>query len=329
MKVAFFSSKHYEKEFLDAENSKTNHEISYFDFPLNLHTVQMAAGHDAVCIFVNDIANKAVIDKLAALKIRLIALRCAGFNNVDIKEAKLKGISVVRVPAYSPYSVAEHTVALMLTLNRKIHKAYNRVKEGNFSLEGLVGFDMHGKTVGLIGTGKIGKITAQILNGFGCKLMGYDLYPDEECKKMGMVYKTLEEIYAQSDIISLHCPLTPETKHLINSDTLKKMKNGVMLVNTSRGALIDTKAVIKYLKSGHIGYLALDVYEEEADLFFEDLSNQIITDDVFSRLLTFPNVLITGHQAFFTKNALSNIAETTMGNISSFENGETLKNAVN
>jgi len=328
MKIAIFSAKHYEKEFLDAANLKTHHEVTYFDFPLNPSTVHVAQDFEAICVFVNDVVNKAVIDNLATLKIKIIALRCAGFNNVDLKEANLKGIPVVRVPAYSPYSVAEHTVALMLSLNRKIHKAYNRVKEGNFSLEGLVGFDMHGKTVGLIGTGKIGKITANILSGFGCNLIGYDLFPDEECKKIGLTYTSLDEIYSKADIISLHCPLTPETKHLINADSLKKMKHGVMLVNTSRGALIDTKAVIKSLKSGQIGYLALDVYEEEADLFFEDLSNQIITDDVFSRLLTFPNVLITGHQAFFTQNALTNIAETTMENMAAFERGEPLLNAV-
>ncbi|MBY0427470.1 MAG: 2-hydroxyacid dehydrogenase, partial [Cytophagales bacterium] len=279
MKVAIFSSKHYEKEFLEHANAVHHHELTFFEFPLNHATVHVTKGFDAICVFVNDVVDKHVVTQLASYNIKLIALRCAGFNNVDLVTAKSLGISVVRVPAYSPYSVAEHTVALMLTLNRKIHKAYNRVKEGNFSLEGLVGFDMHGKTVGLIGTGKIGKITAQILNGFGCHLLGYDIFQDEDCKKLGLKYTSLDEIYAQSDIISLHCPLTPETKHLIDAVSLKKMKKGVMLVNTSRGALIDTKAVIKSLKSGHIGYLALDVYEEEADLFFEDLSSQIITDD--------------------------------------------------
>ncbi len=328
MKVAIFSAKHYEKEYLESANAVTKHKLVYLEFPLNAHTAHTANGFDVVSVFVNDTVDKSTLEKLASKGVKLVALRCAGYNNVDLDAAKSLNIPVVRVPAYSPYSVAEHAVALMLAINRKIHRAYNRVREGDFSLEGLVGFDMHGKTVGIIGTGKIGKITAQILNGFGCKLLGYDVYPDEALKQLGLVYTSLDQLYSEADIISLHCPLSPETKHLINTQSIAKMKKGVMLVNTSRGALVDTKAVIKALKSGKIGYLALDVYEEEADLFFEDLSNQVITDDVFSRLLTFPNVLITGHQAFFTTNALTSIAETTMNSIKAFEKGLPLENQV-
>jgi D-lactate dehydrogenase len=269
-----------------------------------------------------------VIQKLADAGVKLIALRCAGYNNVDLPAAAQAGLQVVRVPAYSPYSVAEHTVALILTLNRKTHRAFNRVKEGNFSLNGLMGFDLYGKTVGLIGLGKIGKVTARILKGFGCQVLGYDVATDPECEQMGVVYSTLDEIYTQSDIISLHCPLTPQTRHLINRTAIAKMKRGVMLINTSRGALIDTPDVIEALKTEHIGYLGLDVYEEEADLFFEDLSEKVIQDDIFMRLLSFPNVLITGHQAFFTRNALQSIAQVTLQNISDFEQQKVLVNAV-
>ena len=259
---------------------------------------------------------------------RLIALRCAGFNNVDLKAAAELGMTVVRVPAYSPYAVAEHTVALILTLNRKLHRAYNRVREGNFSLDGLLGFDLHGRTVGIVGTGKIGRIVGQILQGFGCKILAYDLYPNPEFEASGAQYVEPLELAAKSDIITLHCPLTPETHHIVNAETINYIKPGVMLVNTSRGALIDTKAIIDGLKSKKIGYLALDVYEQEEDLFFEDLSNEVIQDDVFQRLLTFPNVIITGHQAFFTENALKNIAETTLSNITDFEKGKSCPNQV-
>jgi D-lactate dehydrogenase len=328
MQVIFFSSKTYDKQFFQSENQHQIHELYFLDVPLHAGTASLATNYQVVCIFVNDVANKEVIQTLAAVGVKLIALRCAGYNNVDISAAAQAGIQVVRVPAYSPYSVAEHTLALILTLNRKTHRAYNRVKEGNFSLNGLMGFDLHGKTVGLIGLGKIGKVTAQILKGFGCHVLGYDVATDPECEQMGVIYSSLDEIYTLSDIISLHCPLTPQTRHLINRNSITKMKRGVMLINTSRGALIDTPDVIEALKTEQIGYLGLDVYEEEADLFFEDLSEKVIQDDVFMRLLSFPNVLITGHQAFFTRNALQSIAQVTLQNISDFEQQKVLANTV-
>ena len=266
--------------------------------------------------------NPEVLKYLSEHGTRLVALRCAGFNNVDLFAAAELGITVVRVPSYSPEAVAEHTVALVLSLNRKVHRAYARVREGNFSLEGLLGFNLHDKTFGIIGTGKIGLALSKILKGFGCTVFAYDPYPDPECKSIGVIYTDPSKLFKESDIISLHCPLTPKTHHLIDSKALAKMKKGVMLINTSRGAVIDTKAVIGALKSGKIGYLGLDVYDEEGDLFFEDLSNEVIQDDVFARLLTFPNVLITGHQAFFTREALRAIAETTLSNITDFEKGE-------
>ncbi|HEX8547645.1 MAG TPA: 2-hydroxyacid dehydrogenase [Cytophagaceae bacterium] len=324
MKITFFSFKDYEKAFFEKANTSTNFQLKFLEVPLNSTTVDLAKGSTAVCIFVNDIADKEVITKLKELGIQLIALRCAGYNNVDLEAAEENKLVVVRVPAYSPYSVAEHTFALILTLNRKIHRAYNRVREGNFSLGGLMGYDLHGKTIGLIGLGKIGMITAKIAIGFGCKVLGYDLQPNEECEKLGVEITDIETLFKSSDIISLHCPLTPETKHLINKDSLSTMKNGVMLVNTSRGALIDAVAVIESLKSGKIGHLGLDVYEEEAHLFFQDLSEKVIQDDVFMRLLSFPNVVITGHQAFLTQEALTNIAETTIENIDSYLNAEPL-----
>jgi D-lactate dehydrogenase len=258
--------------------------------------------------------------------VRLIALRCAGYNNVDLSAAKKHGVTVVRVPAYSPYAVAEHTIALMLALNRKLHRAYNRVREGNFALDGLVGFDMHGKIVGVIGTGQIGTVVAQILTGFGCPILAFDPFPNATCRSLGVRYVELNQLFAESDIITVHCPLTSENKHLINGQALEKMKNGVMLINTSRGALLDTIVITEGLKSGRIGYLGLDVYEEEEDLFFEDRSGLILSDDVFARLLTFPNVIITGHQAFFTREALLNIAATTIDNITKFENNQPLEN---
>lgn len=325
MKIAVFSAKNYDREFLNAANA-ARHEIHFFEPHLNETTVSLAAGFGAVCVFVNDRLDAAAIAKLASLEIRLIALRCAGYNNVDLKAAAKHGITVVRVPGYSPYSVAEHTICLMLALNRKLHRAYNRVREGNFALDGLVGFDLHGKTVGIIGTGKIGSVVAQILIGFGCPILAFDPIPNERCRSSGVHYLNLDELLAQSDVITLHCPLTPENKHMIDARALKKMKTGVMLINTSRGALIDTAAVIEALKSGKIGYLGLDVYEEEEQIFFEDRSGLILSDDVFSRLLTFPNVIITGHQAFFTREALENIATTTINNITKFESGRTLDN---
>lgn len=328
MNVVFFSSRNYDRQFFEQANERLGHRLHFLDVPLNESTASLAKGYDAVCVFVNDAVHAATIRVLADAGVRLIALRCAGYNNVDLAAAAEAGIKIVRVPAYSPYSVAEHTLALILTLNRKTHRAFNRVREGNFALDGLMGFDLHGLTVGLIGLGKIGLITAGILKGFGCRLLGHDIQRTEEWDRIGIESVSLDELYSQSDIISLHCPLTPQTYHLINKDSLSQMKRGVMLINTSRGALIDAKAVIKALKSGRIGYLGLDVYEEEADLFFEDLSERVIQDDVFTRLLSFPNVLITGHQAFFTRNALQNIADVTLHNITDFEKQVELVNEV-
>lgn len=325
MNVAIFSAKKYDREFLNAANGSV-HNLRFFEPHLNEETVGLATGFEAVCVFVNDHVDAAVIAKLRSLGIRLIALRCAGYNNVDLSAAAKHGITVVRVPAYSPYAVAEHTIALMLALNRKVHRAYNRVREGNFALEGLVGFDMHGKTVGLIGTGQIGTVVAQILTGFDCPTLAFDPFPNATCRSIGVQYVEPNELLAQSDIISLHCPLTPENKYIINDAAIARMKDGVMLVNTSRGALLDTVAIIDGLKSGKIGSLGLDVYEEEEEIFFEDRSELILSDDVFARLLTFPNVIITGHQAFFTREALSNIAATTIENITKFENNQPIEN---
>lgn len=328
MKVAVFSTKLYDHQFLEAANRNHHHEFAFFKPHLNRDTAVLAAGYPGVCIFVNDQADSPTLEYLAARGTRLIALRCAGFNNVDINAAAQLGIKVVRVPAYSPYAVAEHTIGMILALNRKYHRAYNRVREGNFSLDGLMGFDLHGRTVGIIGTGKIGVLVAQILKSFGCQILAYDVYHNPECTALGVEYVELGEIYSRSDIISLHCPLTPATHHLISTEAINQMKPGVMLVNTSRGALIDAHAVIKGLKSGKIGYLGLDVYEKESNLFFEDLSDVIIQDDVFERLVTFPNVLITAHQAFFTEEALRNIADTTVANITDIETGKKCPNLV-
>ncbi len=324
MKIVVFSNKPYTERFFRAANEAHGYDLDFLEARLNAETAGLAAGADAVCVFVNDILDEPVLGKLAEQGVKLIALRCAGFNNVDLPAAEKLGLSVVRVPAYSPHAVAEHTVGLMLALNRQIHRAHMRIREGNFSLEGLLGFDLHGTPAGIIGTGKIGALVAQILNGFGCELYAYDLKPNPDCEALGVRYVDLEELYKRCYILTLHCPLTPETHHLIDEEAVGKMRECVMLINTSRGALVDTKAVIAGLKSGRIGYLGLDVYEEEADLFFEDLSNQIIQDDVFARLLMFPNVIVTGHQAFFTHNALSAIAETTLSNVAAFERGECL-----
>lgn len=328
MNIIFFSSKTYDQQFFTTTNNLYQFNIKYLDVSLNKTTTVLAKGYEVVCVFVNDVVDEDIIKELASIGVKLIALRCAGFNNVDLKSANDSGIKVVRVPAYSPYSVAEHTLALILTLNRKTHRAYNRVKEGNFSLNGLMGFDLHGKTVGLIGLGKIGLVTARILKGFGCVVLGYDILQPKEVEELGIEFSSLENIYASSDIISLHCPLTPQTHHIINADSIAKMKKGVMLINTSRGALIDAKAVIEGLKNEQISNLGLDVYEEEADLFFEDLSDKVIQDDIFMRLLSFNNVLITGHQAFFTSNALQKIAEITLKNIEDFKNNLPLVNEV-
>jgi D-lactate dehydrogenase len=319
MRIVVFSSKPYDRTFLDAANRQYGYDMLFVEPRLTAETVGMAARFDAVCVFVNDRLDDAVLEQLARGGTRIVALRCAGFNNVDIPAAERLGLDVVRVPAYSPYSVAEHAAGLILTLNRKFHRAYSRVREGNFSLAGLLGFDLHGRTVGIIGTGQIGTVFARIMAGFGCRLLGHDPHPNAECESLGMASVPLNDLLAQSDIISLHCPLTPATHHLINADALQQMKTGVMLINTSRGAIVDTRAVIGGLKSGKIGYLGLDVYEEEADYFFENLSEKVIADDVLARLLTFPNVVVTGHQAFFTQDALQSIAETTLRNIGDVE----------
>lgn len=328
MRIAVFSAKPYDKLFLEKCNQQYGHELKFFKPNLDSQTVTLATGFEAVCVFVNDRLDRTIIEALDQQGIKLIALRCAGYNNVDLDTAEELGITVVRVPAYSPYAVAEHAIALILTLNRKIHRAYYRVREGNFALNGLLGFDLHSRTVGIIGTGKIGRIAGQILHGFGCRILAYDLYPNAEFAEKYGEYVTLEELLSQSDIISLHCPLTPETHHLIDAKAIAMMKPGVMLVNTSRGGLVDTQAVIKGLKSKQIGHLALDVYEQESEIFFEDLSGEIIQDDIFERLLTFPNVIITGHQAFFTEEALNNIAETTLANITVIEQNQPCTNQV-
>lgn len=326
-RITFFSAKPYDKEFFEARNIG-RFKLQFLEVPLQTATAPLAHGSDAACIFVNDAANGEALRKLHEQGVKILALRSAGFNQVDLETAKALQMPVVRVPAYSPYAVAEHTVALMMGLNRKTHKAYNRVREGNFNIAGLTGFDMFGKTVGLVGLGKIGLCTAKILAGFGCKLLGYDLYPSDEVKAAGVTFTDMKQLLTQSDIVSLHCPLTPDNFHLIDADTISLMKPGVMIINTSRGKLVDTQALIEGLKSRKIGYVGLDVYEEEADLFFEDLSNQIIEDEVFTRLTTFPNVLITSHQAFLTREALINIADTTLNNVETYLMKGEVKNGV-
>jgi D-lactate dehydrogenase len=327
-KIAFFDAKNYDIKSFNAENKKYSFEISYFENKLNSKTCYMAKDHNVVCAFVNDNLNENVINQLKEYGIKLIALRCAGYNNVDFKAAFQK-IHVTRVPAYSPYAVAEHALALMLTLNRKIHKAYLRTREGNFSLNGLLGFDMHGKTAGIVGTGKIARCLISALQGMGLTILAYDPYPDEAyAASAGIKYVSIEDLYASSDIISLHCPLNENTTKMINQNAIAKMKTGVMIVNTGRGKLIDTQALIGGLKSGKIGSAGLDVYEEESNYFFEDKSDAPITDDILARLLTFSNVVVTSHQAFFTAEALSNIAQVTLDNISDFVSGEMLKNEI-
>lgn len=316
--IAVFSSKKWVVDSFNEINKKFLFELSYLEPRLNAQTASLAKGHQAVCVFVNDHLDAKAIEGLKEHDVKLIALRCAGFNNVDIEAAHKNGIKVVRVPAYSPYAVAEHTLGLILTLNRKFHKAYTRVRDGNFALEGMLGFDLHDKTIGIIGTGKIGQVFAEIMLGLGCKILAYDKFENDDLKKKGVAYVELPDLYENSDIISLHCPLTHETYHIINEYSISAMKNGVMIINTSRGPLIDTVAVIEGLKEGKIGHLGLDVYEEEEDLFFEDYTERVIPDDMFARLLTFPNVLITSHQAFFTREAVHNIAGTTLNNVKSF-----------
>jgi len=318
MRVAVFSTKPYDRTFLEAANAAVGHDLVFFEPKLTAETAPLAEGSPVVCVFVHDVVDRPVLEALAQEGVRLVALRAAGFNNVDVPAARELGIAVCRVPAYSPYAVAEHAVALILALDRRTHRAFNRVREGNFALDGLLGFDLHGRTVGIVGTGRIGLVFARIMAGFGCRLLASDPFVNDEVVAMGAAYVPLEDLFAASDIIALHAPLTPETHHLIGRDALARMKRGVMLVNTSRGGLIDTEAVIDALKDGTIGYLGLDVYEEEDALFFEDLSQEILQDDVFARLLTFPNVLVTAHQAFFTEDALRRIAETTLANIAGF-----------
>jgi D-lactate dehydrogenase len=328
MRVAVFNTQSHDRTFLSAANDDGNHELVFFEPRLTEATLPLADGFAAVCVFVNDTLSRPVVETLARRGTRLIALRAAGFNNIDLDAAHDAGLTVVRVPAYSPHAVAEHTIALILTLNRKVHRAYQRVREGNFSLEGLLGFDLAGRRAGIVGTGNIGAIVARILHGFGCHLLAHDPVPNPVCERLGVHYVSLPELLRASDIVTLHCPLTPDTYHMIDHSALALMKRGAMLVNTGRGGLIDTRSVIAALKSGRLGFLGLDVYEEEEDLFFADRSHDVIRDDVFARLLTFPNVVITGHQGFFTEEALRAIAETTLANISAFEEGGPLPNAV-
>lgn len=322
MKVATFSTKPYDEEFLDEKAGSDAHEFVFFQNQLREETAPLAEGCQAVCVFVNDDLSEPCLKKLHAMGIGLIVLRCAGYNNVDLKVANELGMVVLRVPEYSPHAVAEYALAMLMTLGRNIHKAYSRVRDGNFALKGLMGFDLHGKTVVVLGTGRIGAVFCRILTGFGVKVLAYDPYPDHELEEMGVEYHALEDILPQADVVSLHCPLTPETYHVINDDTLSLCKEGVYLVNTSRGGLVDTAAAVKHLKNGKIGGLALDVYEEEAGLFFENLSDVVIADDVLMRLTTFPNVLVTSHQAFFTREALEKIARVTHENLDAYERGD-------
>ena len=328
MKTAVFSTKPYDAKFLVAANASAGHELDFFEERLSPHTAKLAEGHVAVCAFVNDILNARTLDVLYRQNVGFVALRCAGFNQVDVRYASSLGMKITHVPAYSPYAVAEFALGLVLALNRRIHRAYNRVRDGNFSIDGLLGFDLHEKTVGVVGTGKIGRVLSGLFSGFGVNLLGYDLYQSREFTDLGGKYVDLDTLFAESDIISLHCPLTPQTFHLIDAESVAKMKKGVMIVNTSRGALVDASAVIEGLKSEQIGYLGLDVYEQEADLFYENLSERIIQDDVLQRLVTFPNVIVTSHQAYFTDRALENISNTTVANLTAFERGDTLVNEV-
>lgn len=322
MKIAFFDAKEYDKESFSKFQNQM--DIIFYEAKLNESTVELAKGADVVCVFVNDDVNKAVIDKLCSFGVKLIALRCAGYNNVDLTAAYGK-IHVVRVPAYSPYAVAEHAIALLLTSVRRIHKAYNRTKEFNFSLNGLTGFDLHGKTVGVIGTGKIGRIFIDICKGFGMKVLAYDKFP---VQIEGVKYVGLDTLFRESDIISMHCPLLEDTYHIINKNSIEKMKKGVVIINTSRGALINAEDLLEGIKAKKVGAACLDVYEEEADLFFEDLSEEIVNDDVIARLISMPNVIVTSHQAFLTQEALDNIAQTTIDNIQDFYGVQNLENEV-
>jgi len=324
IKIAFYDAKEYDKQSFIVSNLNEEFDIAYYETRLTKDTCKLAEGCDVVCIFVNDDVNSEVIDSLSQMGVKLIALRCAGYNNVDIEYAYGK-IHIVRVPAYSPYAVAEHAMALLLTSIRRIHKGYIRTRDFNFSLNGLTGFDLHGKTVGVIGTGKIGRVFTEICKGFGMKVIAYDKYPATDLE---IEYVTLEEIWERSDIISLHCPLTDENRHMINAETILKMKKGVVIINTSRGALIDSEALLEGIKARHIGAACLDVYEEESNVFFHDYSNHIVNDDTLARLISMPNVIVTSHQAFLTREALSNIADTTLNNIRVFLKEDTCPNEV-
>lgn len=327
MKVLVFSARSYDREFLERAN-RNQHELDFTEARLEEHTAALAQGYPAVCCFVEDDLSAPVLSRLVQGGTRLAALRAMGFNNVDVLAASKLGMAVMRVSWYSPYAVAEFAAGMIITLNRHIHRAYHRVREGNFRLDGLLGLDLHGKTVGIAGTGRIGSVLARIMHGFGCQLLGWDLHENPECLALGMRYVSLPELLSQSDIVSLHVPLTPETHHMINAETLSLLKPSTILINTSRGALVDSRALLSFLRERRLYAVGLDVYEEEADLYFKDLSDEVIPDDTIARLLTFPNVLITGHQAFFTREALTTIAETTIRNISDFAAGRASENTL-
>lgn len=325
MRVAIFSSKGYDRDYLTAANASVGHDLLFLDAGLSRQTAPLAAGCEAVCVFVNDVVDHEVLEQLASLGVRIVALRCAGYNNVDLTAAAYFGIPVVRVPAYSPHAVAEFTIGLLLTLDRKIHRAWSRVRENNYALDGLVGRNLHGRIAGVVGTGQIGALVARALRaGFGCEVLASDLQPDPQLEEIGVRYVPVDMLLREVDIISLHCPLTPDTHHLINAASLAAARPDVLIVNTSRGGLVDTPALIEGLKHRRIGGVALDVYEQEAGIFFDDLSDQIIDDDVLQRLLTFPNVLVTSHQAFLTQEALTAIAETTLESLAAFAAGQQL-----
>ena len=328
MRIGVFSTKRYDRDSLTAANRPAVHELDFLEARLTAETASIAARYPAVCVFVNDRVDAAVLQALAAGDSRLVALRCAGFNNVDLEAARRLGIAVARVPAYSPYAVAEHTVGLILTLERKIHRAVSRVREGNFALEGLLGTELHGSTVGIVGTGRIGETVARVLSGFGVTLLASDVRPNPACEALGVRYVPVEELLRAANVVTLHCPLTPETRHLLDARRLEMMRPDALVVNTSRGALIDTPAIIEALKAGHLRGLAIDVYEEEERLFFEDHSADVMQDDTFARLLTLPNVIVTGHQAFFTDKALAEIARTTLDNVTAFESGAAMANRI-
>ena len=323
MKIAVFSTQPYDEAYLQQANDSFKHQLVFFEQTLSASTVALTAGFSTVCVFVNDRLDATVLAEISRTGTKLIALRAAGFNNMDLKVAEAYGITVVRVPAYSPYAVAEYTIGLLLALDRKICRAWVRVREDNFTLDGLVGHDLHGKVVGVVGTGRIGSLVAKAFKlRFGCTVLATNVYHDPKVEQMGIPYVKLNDLIRRADVICLHCPLTPQTRHLINADTIALAKPGFLLINTGRGALIDTKAVVNALKSGHVGGLAMDVYEEESDLFFKNLSNKVIKDDLFQHLLTFPNVIVTGHQAFFTQEALAAIAQTTLQNVTNFQEGK-------